>query len=114
MSGTLTATAVGIVFCIPPALLYGTAGLPFLIGSCTGFVLGAVGFYRDALRKAMLSLDEYPLVLRLHLHANFPAAGFNRWDVQRLRNPVFSGSWTMQSMLVASWLTATPALDVSL
>ena len=113
ISGTLTAAATGMVACMIPALLVGTAGLPFLVGSCAGFVLGSVSFYRDSLRKALISLDSYPLLLRLHLHANFPSEGFNRWGVGRLRTEPFASRWTLQSMLIASWLTAAPALDVS-
>ncbi|KPI38351.1 uncharacterized protein AB675_12057 [Cyphellophora attinorum] len=64
--------------------------------------------------KSILALERYPLLLRLHLHANFPSERFDSWSVARM-NSAFRREtfphWRLTSMLVASWMTATPALD---
>jgi len=49
--------------------------------------------------------------LQHHLDANFPHRGFDTWPAGRLRSGVFGDSWILQSMLIASWLTATRAID---
>ena len=59
ISGTMTAVASGLACSMASALVFGTAGLPFLVASSAGFAVGAFGFYRDAIRKALLSLDKY-------------------------------------------------------
>jgi hypothetical protein len=116
LSGTTTAVAMGLGLSVLSATVYSTAGLPFVLFSCVGFCVGAVGWYRDAMAKSILALERYPLLLRLHLHANFPSERFDAWSVARM-NSAFRREtfphWRLTSMLVASWMTATPALDVS-
>lgn len=95
------------------AIFYRTAAILFVISSCIGFIIGVVGFYKDSMAKAMLSLDLYPRLLQLHLESNFPWKGFRSWPLQDFRSVLFSRSWTLKSMLLVSWLTAQPAMDVS-
>jgi hypothetical protein len=98
------------------ASIYGAGALPFAVFAVLGFAVGATGFYRDSLRKSLLALDRHPLLLRLHLNANFPDQRFDTYTVERLQAE-FRGrglaAWPRHSMLLASWMTATPALDVS-
>ena len=63
--------------------------------------------------KAILALERYPLLMRLHLQANFPARRFDLWDVARLKGEVFRGRWVWESMLITSYMSALPALEVS-
>lgn len=117
LSGTMTAVSCGLGFSTLFAIAYGTAALPFLVSACLGFWIGAYGFYTDALVKACIAVQRYPLLLRLHMHANFPAERFDLWDVASIRSAFRRESlrqWRLDSMLLASWMTATPALDVSL
>ncbi|EXJ95112.1 hypothetical protein A1O1_00231, partial [Capronia coronata CBS 617.96] len=111
LSGTISAVFVGMAGASIGAVIWETATIPFVTAACSGFVLGAVGFYRDAVRKSLRSLDRYPRLLRLHLDANFPHRGFETWPVDRLSSNIFRQSWVLRSMLVASWLTATRSLD---
>lgn len=94
-------------------LIWGTAGLPFIVSACIGFVVGTTRWYMDALEKAFLSLDLYPAMLRLHLDANYPQKQFRRWETGKMHSSIFRKSPILQSMLVVAWLTAQPALDVS-
>jgi len=111
ISGSLSSLCMGMAGASIGALIYDTATIPFLVSACSGFVLGAVGFYRDAVRKSLRSLDRYPRLLQLHLDANFPHRGFETWPGDRFRSGVFRSSWVLQSMLVASWLTAAKSID---
>ncbi|KAJ9502484.1 hypothetical protein LTR99_007548 [Exophiala xenobiotica] len=111
ISGSIASVFMGMTGASIGALMFDTATVPFVFSACTGFVLGAVGFYRDAVRKSLRSLDRYPRLLQLHLDANFPHRGFETWPPSRFRSGVFASSWVLRSMLVASWLTATNAID---
>ncbi|KAL2414708.1 hypothetical protein ABEF95_004765 [Exophiala dermatitidis] len=111
LSGTVSSVFVGMAGASIGAVIWDTATIPFMVASCSGFILGAVGFYRDAVRKSLRSLDRYPRLLRLHLDANFPHRGFDTWSAENLSSAVFRQSWVLRSMLVASWLTAGRAMD---
>lgn len=113
ISGTVASVFTGMFGATVGGLIWDTATIPFVFSACSGFVLGAVGFYRDAVRKSLTALDRYPRLLQLHLDANFPHRGFYAWKPDRFRSQVFGQTWVLRSMLVASWLTAANALDVS-
>lgn len=114
ISGTVTSIFVGMTGASFGAMVFDTATIPFLFSACCGFVFGAVGFYRDALRKSLRSIDRFPRLLQLHLDANFPHRGFDTWERNQFSSRTFGSSWVLQSMLVASWLTANPAIEVSI
>jgi hypothetical protein len=114
VSGGITAVVCGLFGATSFALFYGTAALPFIISASAGFTIGALGFYRDTVSKALIAMERYPLLLRMHLQANFPGQRFDLWDVRRFRAEEFQRSWVLSNMLAASWLSATPALEVSL
>jgi hypothetical protein len=112
VAGTTTAAILGISFAIISATLTGTAAVPFIVGSSIGFALGSYRWYASSTYEALNRLNAYPALLRLHLMANFPReARFKTWPLGQFRAEVFEGSWILKSMLVASWLTARPALD---
>lgn len=113
ISGTVASVFTGMFGATIGGLIWDTATIPFVFSACSGFVLGAVGFYRDAVRKSLAALDRYPRLLQLHLDANFPHRGFHAWNSERFRSQVFGQTWVLRSMLVASWLTVASALDVS-
>ncbi|KEF52361.1 uncharacterized protein A1O9_11602, partial [Exophiala aquamarina CBS 119918] len=111
ISGAIASLFTGMFGATVGALIWDTATIPFVFAACSGFAMGDIGFYRDAVRKSLTALDRYPRLLQLHLDANFPHRGFHTWRSERFRSQVFAQSWVLRSMLVASWLTATPALD---
>ncbi|KAK1973273.1 hypothetical protein LZ30DRAFT_744060 [Colletotrichum cereale] len=112
LAGTSTAAVIGLSAAMIGSSIWGTAALPFLVGSSMGFVLGSTRWYIIATREALLQLDNYPSILRLHLIANFPwKPELGRKSVDWYTSDRFSSTWQMKSMLVAGWLTAQPALD---
>lgn len=84
-----------------------------MISATFGFVIGVVGFYKDCMSKALLNVQLYPRLLQLHMDANFPSRRFREMRANEFRTMQFSRNWTLRSMLLVSWLTAQPALDVS-
>lgn len=110
IAGTTTAAMFGIIFAMISATLTGTAALPFVVGSSIGFAFGSTRWYQTSTREALTRLDAYPALLQLHLMANFPTK-FKTWPQSEFKASVFGKSEILKSMLVASWLTARPALE---
>ena len=110
IAGTTTAAMFGIVFAMFSATLTGTAALPFIIGSSIGFAFGSYRWYAVSMSEALIRLDAYPALIRLHLMANFPTK-FRTWSLRDFRAAKFRDSAILKSMLVAAWLAAKPALD---
>ena len=112
VAGSTTAAIFGLGLSVISSVIWGTAALPFIIGSSVGFAVGSVRWYIQSTSEALSSLQDYPALLRLHLLANFPRdQRLRTWEMSQFRPAVFDQSWTLRSMLVASWLTARPALD---
>ncbi|TDZ22330.1 hypothetical protein Cob_v004899 [Colletotrichum orbiculare MAFF 240422] len=72
LAGTSTALVVGLAASFVGSSIWGTAGLPFIVGSSLGFVIGSAKWYATATKEALLQLENYPSLLRLHVMANFP------------------------------------------
>ncbi|KAI7772286.1 hypothetical protein LZL87_007647 [Fusarium oxysporum] len=111
VSGISTATVVGVSSGMVGSMIWGTAGLPFLIGSSLGFAFGSYRWYEVATREAMVQLELYPALLQMHITSNFP------WvpDLHSKRREwytaeTFRRSWVMKSMLVVGWLSAESSL----
>ncbi|KID86725.1 sugar transporter [Metarhizium guizhouense ARSEF 977] len=112
LAGTYTAVVVGISTTLVASALWGTAALPFVLGSSLGFTIGSLRWYMSAERAALFDLYRYPSLLRLHLLANFPYHGeLSRNGVEWYTPSRFKSSWTLKSMLVAAWLSAQPAIE---
>jgi hypothetical protein len=112
IAGTTTAAIFGITFAIISASFVGTAALPFIIGSSIGFALGSFRWYAASSEEALIRLDSHTSLMRLHLLGNFPRERrITQLEAGDYRREVFERSWILKSMLTASWLTATPALD---
>ncbi|KAI1022136.1 hypothetical protein LB504_007317 [Fusarium proliferatum] len=111
VSGISTATVAGVSSGMVGSMIWGTAGVPFLIGSSLGFAFGSYRWYEVATREAMVQLELYPALLQLHITSNFP------WVPElhsRKRDwytaETFRRSWVMKSMLVVGWLSAESSL----
>jgi hypothetical protein len=110
--GSSTAVMFGITGGMAGALLYGTASLPFIAMSSIGFVLGITRWYQASVTLALLHLERFPALLRLHMDANFPSERFRLRTLDFFQRDEFKTSWRMQSMLVVAYLTAQGAIDV--
>ncbi|KAH6962825.1 hypothetical protein DER45DRAFT_551908 [Fusarium avenaceum] len=111
VSGISTATVIGVSSGMAGSMIWGTAALPFIIGSSVGFALGSFRWYEVATREALLQLDLYPALLRLHICSNFPWVPDLHDKGREWYTPdTFRRSWVLRSMLVVGWLSAESSL----
>ena len=92
--------------------VFGTGGLPFIIGATIAFGGGIALYYRSCLKQALIALEKYPSLMLLHLDSNYPTKRWSMSGVRALLDGRDNG-WVHRSMLVTSWQSAGPALDVS-
>lgn len=112
VAGTYTAAVVGVGTILVASAIWGTAALPFVLGSSVGFAVGSLRWYMSATKGALFDLHRYPSLLRLHLIANFPyKPEFGRQGIEWYTRERFRADWTLTSMLVAAWMSAQPALE---
>lgn len=111
VSGTSTAAVVGVTSAMAGSFIWGTAALPFIIGSSLGFALGSFKCWTNAVHEALIQLRKYPALLRLHINANFPwMPHMHARDVAWYTPERFASTWVLKSILVVGWLSAEPAL----
>lgn len=72
-----------------------------------------MAYYRSCLAQAFLALERYPRLLLLHLDLNYPVYRWNEKRVETILDGRERG-WVEEGMLISSWQTAGPALDVSI
>jgi len=112
VAGTTYAVVLGLCLSVPSTFIWGTASLPFIVGSSIGFTIGSIRWYTVATQEALWHLDRYPSLMRLHIMANYPwRPDLRTKKLEWYNSERFSRSWVLRSILVASWLSAQPALD---
>jgi hypothetical protein len=112
VAGTTTAAICGLTCSVIASIIWGTASLPFIFGSTVGFTIGSIRWYHISTEEALISLQAYPALFRLHLMSNYPSdRRFRTWELAQFRPQVFERSWVLKSMLVASWLTARSSMQ---
>jgi hypothetical protein len=72
IAGTSSAALGGLAFAVAGSTVYGTATVPFIIGSSLGYAMGAWKWYRASVFEALRDLRAYPELMRLHIIAGFP------------------------------------------
>lgn len=118
LSGSSCAAILG--FCGASLLGYGfTAGaVGFMAGSCLGFIIGTVGYFRSSYQQSVLAFVRYPQLIRHYLWAEFGARGVHQFqqfhdeDVNQTVG-VVNRSIVLQGMLISAWHSAIPAIEVS-
>ncbi|KAI1375525.1 hypothetical protein F4677DRAFT_421549 [Hypoxylon crocopeplum] len=107
-----TAALVGLATAAVAGVLTGSGSLGFLLGSCVGFVGGSVHYYRMCLAQALVSLDEHPRLMQLHLAYNFPWLDYQHLQAHQLRSERWrTSTYARQGNLIAAWQSASAALD---
>ena len=92
--------------------VFGTGGLPFIVGAALAFDGGIALYYCSCLNRALLALDDYSHLMLLHLDGKHPT---RRWDMAGVR-AISDGrddGWVGKSMIVTAWQSAGLALDLS-
>ncbi|KAF1734759.1 hypothetical protein CRV24_006305 [Beauveria bassiana] len=112
VAGTSTAIIFGLGSALASSMIWGTATLPFVIFSSLGFALGSLRWYTVSSQEALMQLHRYPALLRMHIIGNFPwLPEYARYHPAWFTPQRFSTNWVRKSVLIASWLSAQPALD---
>ncbi|KAH7353198.1 hypothetical protein B0T11DRAFT_286417 [Plectosphaerella cucumerina] len=111
VSGTSTAAVLGIASAMAGGAIWGTAALPFIVGSSFGFAVGSFKWYSHAFQDALIQLRRHPRLLRLHISSNFPwMPCMHEQELGWFTPERFASTWVMRSVLVVGWLSAEPAL----
>ncbi|OAR05123.1 hypothetical protein LLEC1_07341 [Akanthomyces lecanii] len=112
VAGTSTAMIMGLASAIVSSAIWGTAALPFVVFSSVGFAVGSIRWYVVSGQEALLQLQRYPALLRMHVVSNFPwLPEYARHGPAWYTPQRFGAGWVRRSILIASWLSAQPALD---
>ncbi|KAM0664897.1 hypothetical protein ACQRIT_007306 [Beauveria bassiana] len=112
VAGTSTAIIFGLGSALASSMIWGTATLPFVIFSSLGFALGSLRWYTVSSQEALMQLHRYPALLRMHIISNFPwLPEYARHHPAWFTPQRFGTNWVRKSILIASWLSAQPALD---
>lgn len=111
MTGLGTAYTVGF-FCGP------IASIGFTIGSCIGYVLSSLFYFRLTMEQAMAAFDTYPRLMMLHLASNYTTYGFEKIRMETEEDKTkfqmrLRSSLTLRCFMLSSYHTAAPAIDVS-
>jgi hypothetical protein len=90
VAGTASASLIGVTASVIGSIIWGTAGILFIIGSSIGFAVGTYRWYVHSTTEAMVHLGQYPSLIRLHLASNFPRnMNFRNRDLNWFRSEHF-------------------------
>ena len=117
LAGSSSAAIIGMLGATVMGYAFTAGAVGFLGGSCVGFVMGSIGYYRTCARQSLIAFLKYPDLLRHHIAIDFGMHGVDKasqfWgtDVQRTMSEIQSDI-SLQGMLVAAWHSAVPAIEV--
>jgi hypothetical protein len=117
IAGSTTAALVGLFGATLLGYGFAAGAVGFLGGSCFGFVVGTIGYYKACSRQSLLAFMRYPDLIRHHIFIDFGMHGVEKasrfWekDSQNVVEAVKS-DLGLQSILVAAWHSAVPAIEV--
>ena len=66
-------------------------------------------YYRSCLENSLYALRIYSGLMRLHLRANYPLFDWNKIDLDPI---AIRSNPRIQSMMIAAWHSALPAIQV--
>jgi hypothetical protein len=117
IAGSSSAAILGLFGATLMGHAFTAGAVGFLGGSCIGFVLGAIGYYRTCCRQSLIAFAKYPELLKHHILIDFGMRGVDKvsrfWgrDVQNILEDVKSDV-ALQGMLIAAWHSAAPSIEV--
>jgi hypothetical protein len=94
------------------------AAVGFTVGSCIGYVLASLFYFRITMEQALAAFDTYPRLMMLHMASNYTTYGFEKLRMETEQDKVafqrrLNGSLMLRCFLLSSYHTAAPAIDVS-
>ncbi|RAH84614.1 hypothetical protein BO86DRAFT_416648 [Aspergillus japonicus CBS 114.51] len=103
LAGSSTAAIIGLFGATVLGYACTAGAVGFLGGSCLGFLLGSIGYYRTCCHQSLIAFVKYPELMRHHIDMDFGMHGVAK--ASRFRGA------TLQGMLVAAWHSAVPAIE---
>jgi hypothetical protein len=100
-----TAAVFGLACATIGATTFGTAAIPFLVGTSSGFIFGAYSHYRSSLVESAQFLKEMPDLFHFHIRRTFPAT----YQQVKFTN-VYNDGWIGRSMAIAALFSASTTL----
>ncbi|PYI14844.1 hypothetical protein BO99DRAFT_426052 [Aspergillus violaceofuscus CBS 115571] len=116
LAGSSTAAIIGLFGATVLGYACTAGAVGFLGGSCLGFLLGSIGYYRTCCHQSLIAFVKYPELMRHHIDIDFgmhgvaKASRFRGASVQTTVQEV-RGDVALQGMLVAAWHSAVPAIE---
>jgi len=101
-----TAVVFGLTSASLGALTFGTAAIPFIVGTSVGFALGAYSHYRSSVIESHTVLMEMPDLFHYHLRRTYPVA----YRQARFSN-IFDDGWVSKSLAIGALFSAGDALN---
>ena len=109
--GSSLAPIFGITASMIGSMIWGTGGLPFIIGSSFGYVLAILGWYKSAVKRTNAAAMKFPGLMLLHLKWNYPVdERVGRLTEDDMRWEGDKG-WVVNNWLISAWLTAQDTID---
>jgi hypothetical protein len=89
----------------------------FAIGSCVGYMLSTIFYWKTTMQTSLVAFDQYPELLLLHMVKNYPGDGFERVQMATLEDKEafkvrLGKSLRLRCLLMASWHTAAGGIEV--
>jgi hypothetical protein len=100
-----TAAVFGLACATLGATTFGTAAIPFIVGTSSGFIFGAYSHYRSSVVESAQFLKDMPELFHFHIRRTFPAT----FRQVRFTN-VFDDGWVGRSMAIAALFSASTTL----
>jgi hypothetical protein len=117
IAGSSSAAILGLFGATLMGYAFTAGAIGFVGGSCLGFILGTVGYYRTCHQQSLIAFIKYPDLLKHHIIIDFGMHGVDKvsrfWgkDSENILQDVKSDI-SLRGMLIAAWHSAVPAIEV--
>ena len=87
-------------------MIFGTAAIPFIVGTSAGFCFGAYSHYRSCVVECTQLFKEMPDLFNFHIKLSFPGT----YRQSRFTNVIDDG-WVSRSLAIATLFPASNTLE---
>lgn len=101
-----TAVVFGLTSATIGAMTFGTAAIPFIVGTSAGFCFGAYSHYRSCVIESAQLFREMPDLFNFHIKLSFPGT----YRQSRFTNVIDDG-WVCRSLAIATLFSASNTIE---
>ncbi|KAI9042949.1 uncharacterized protein KD926_004740 [Aspergillus affinis] len=116
VAGSSSAAVIGLFGATLMGFSFTAGAVGFVGGSCIGFIVGTIGYYRTCYQQSLIAFAKYPDLLRHHIFIDFGMHGVDKasrflgGNLQKTVEDI-KGDLALQGMLIAAWHSAVPAIE---